>query len=218
MNLLKYLRCRRGESQQKMAKHFGLTANDICRFERKGSLHLSKVIALSDGLGITVDALLKNDFDAVLSAFTEPVKGTHRVSHKLQRNHARNCELGRQGEDWVWEQECRKLAKTIYANAVNPNFADDAEAGFDILSFNKNGEPIMIEVKTTLGDADSPFFMTDTEVDRAKACLESGKHYEVHRVFRFGTESVGRIVIPAEDLFQKYDLRPSDYKVETRMA
>ena len=76
----------------------------------------------------------------------------------------------------------------------------------------------MIEVKTTLGDADSPFFMTDTEVDRAKACLESGKHYEVHRVFRFGTESVGRIVIPAEDLFQKYDLRPSDYKVETRMA
>lgn len=218
MNILNYFRLRKNVSQKELATATKLTANDISRFERGCVLGIHKVVALANYLHITVDALVTNDLAAAVSTLSTPVQASHRLSHALDKVRARNSELGRLGEDWVCALETAKLEGTPYAYAVNPNYADDPDAGYDILSFTKDGTPIFIEVKTTTGTFSRKFNMTCAEVAKARQCLSSGERYEIHRVYRFGTESVGRIIITAEELFREYAVQPKDYEVFQKEA
>lgn len=218
MNLLHDLRLRRDMSQQELAKATDLTANDISRFERHGRIGMDKVLALADYLHITVDALLTNDFQAVFAHLTTPAFPTHRSSLQMERALTKKCELGRQGEDWVYRQEIQKLRGTVYVNAVNPNYANELTAGYDILSYDRDGTPILIEVKTTRKDAEYRFMMSAEEYCKALECLQNGVRYEVHRVYHCGTPSVGRVIIPAETLLRDYTFESADYVVHRRDA
>lgn len=75
-----------------------------------------------------------------------------------------------------------------------------------------------IEVKTTRGDAEERFVMTEAECRKAGECLKEGIRYEIHRVFRYGTPRAGRVIIPAEELFRDYNFRVSDYMVQRRWS
>lgn len=218
MSLLHDLRRRLDLSQQALARSTGLTANDISRFERHGRIGMDKVLVLADYLHVTVDALLTNDFRGVFSKLTAPVHPTHCGSLRMERTMAQQCELGRQGEDWVFRQEVRKLQGTIYQNAVNPNYANEPTAGYDIKSYERDGTPILIEVKATRMGAGHGFMMSAEEYRKAKECLRDGVRYEVHRVYRCGTPEVGRIIIPAEDLLRDYAFETRDYMVRRKHA
>lgn len=218
MNLMHDLRRREDLSQQELAKATHLTANDISRCERHGRVGMNKYITLADYFHVSVDALVMDECSAVFAMLTAPVKPTHRNSLRMERISARRYELGRLGEEWVFRQEIRKLAGTPYANAVNPNYANEPSAGFDIRSYDMDGEPILIEVKTTRGDAEERFVMTEAECRKAGECLKEGIRYEIHRVFRYGTPQVNRVIIPAEELFRDYDLQVSDYMVQRRRS
>jgi hypothetical protein len=59
--------------------------------------------------------------------------------------------------------------------------AEDGDgAGYDILSFDPSGKQRLIEVKTTNGAARTPFFLTRTESELAKARADSWRLYRVH--------------------------------------
>ena len=86
-------------------------------------------------------------------------------------------------------------------------------AGYDILSRKDNGyELLHIEVKTTKGGLDTPFYMSENE----RAFIEEYKENTlIYRVYNYNQETdVGEIeIITYEDLVTKYKFNPVNYKV-----
>ena len=86
-------------------------------------------------------------------------------------------------------------------------------AGYDILSRKDNDyELLYIEVKTTRGNIDTPFFMSENE----KAFIEIYKeNTRIYRVYNYNPDTnMGEIeVITYDDLNNNYDFNPITYKV-----
>lgn len=95
-----------------------------------------------------------------------------------------NRSLGRAGEEFVLELEKRKLEKfqrPDLSKKIRWVSADEGDgAGYDILSFEPDGQERLIEVKTTNGAARTPFFISENECQRAAASAESWRLYRVH--------------------------------------
>lgn len=96
----------------------------------------------------------------------------------------RNRTLGKAGEEFVLDVERKKLAKADrldLARKVRWVAMEDGDgAGYDILSFERNGQERLIEVKTTNGAARTPFFLTRTENETATARADCWRLYRVH--------------------------------------
>src|SRR5271156_3466571 len=90
----------------------------------------------------------------------------------------RNRALGRAGESFVLEVERRQLAKrqrSDLSERVRWIADEDGDgAGYDILSFEASGRERLIEVKTTNGGANTPFFLSRNEYETAAARAEQG--------------------------------------------
>jgi hypothetical protein len=106
------------------------------------------------------------------------------------RRDAENRRLGRLGEEFALELERRRLHDEV----GRPDLAKRVEwtsetrgdgAGFDIASFNGDGSPRYIEVKTTgLGKA-FPFYVSSNEA-RCSEALRNDFH--LYRLFRFSRQ------------------------------
>ena len=94
-------------------------------------------------------------------------------------------EIGKLGEKYVYEKEKERLRAlgSSYWELVDETPAYDNRNGYDILSYTPTGEKIYIEVKSTAGDADQPFFISENERCKAKEIWDSGEIYQIHRVF-----------------------------------
>lgn len=96
----------------------------------------------------------------------------------------RNRQLGRAGEEFVLEIECKRLVaeeRSDLAKRIRWVSDEDGDgAGFDILSFDRSGAEKLIEVKTTNGAARTPFFLTRTEHGVAQERIDSWELYRVH--------------------------------------
>lgn len=99
---------------------------------------------------------------------------------------AHNASLGRAGEEFVIAFERARLQYLDRGNLADrvehiaANVGDGA--GFDIRSFEENGEDRLIEVKTTAYGKQTPFFLSRNEVDVSR---ERASRYHLYRVFRF---------------------------------
>ena len=58
-------------------------------------------------------------------------------------------------------------------------------AGYDVASFDADGSPLLIEVKTTNGGAETPFYATANEV---RVSRERASEYRLYRVYGFAKE------------------------------
>lgn len=102
------------------------------------------------------------------------------------REHAcRN--LGRNGEDLIVNYEKARLSAAGRADLANEvewvaNTRGDG-LGYDIRSFNIEYEERYIEVKTTNFDRETPFLITDNELEFSK---ENPDQYRLYRLFDFG--------------------------------
>ena len=94
-------------------------------------------------------------------------------------------DIGEKGEQYVYEQEKRRLQKSnsTFVNDVSREPAKNPKNGYDILSFTESGEEIYIEVKSTKGNVNEPFYMTANEREKAKQVNKNGGIYQIHRVF-----------------------------------
>jgi hypothetical protein len=141
--------------------------------------------AISDYLGRYVspptvkDRVCSNVCDAGLT-----IRGPIRINY-LERE-ARNVSLGRAGELFVVEFEKARLI-----HSGSGNLADRVEhvsvtqgdgLGFDIRSFDSDGKDRLIEVKTTAGGKQTPFYVSRNEVHVSR---EQEGVYHLYRVFVF---------------------------------
>ena len=110
--------------------------------------------------------------------------------------------IGDIGERYVFEREKARLAKanSKFADFVDATPAKDHQNGYDILSYTEDGVPIYIEVKSTLGDLYTPFYITSNEKETAKRIRKDGGIYQVHRVYNIGKE-IGVFVYEDESMF-----------------
>ena len=80
-------------------------------------------------------------------------------------------------------------------------------AGYDIRSFNGDGSPRLIEVKTTGLGKYFPFNVTANEVRCSEALPEQ---FQLYRVFNFGERA--RLCLLPGSLSASCQLRPSHYR------
>ena len=95
-----------------------------------------------------------------------------------------NRSLGKAGEAFVVDLEKYRLRqgnRVDLAGKVRWTAAEDGDgAGYDVSSFNLEGKPRLIEVKTTNGSARTPFFITRNEFNIAREVPDQWQIYRVH--------------------------------------
>jgi Domain of unknown function (DUF3883)/Domain of unknown function (DUF3427) len=133
----------------------------------------------------------------------------------------RNRNLGRAGELLVLDYQ-----RTQLRDLGRPDLADQVEhvsmtigdgLGYDIKTFDpETGEEVHLEVKTTTGPAETPFFMSASEVLYARTCKV---RYVLLRLYRYGQHDgpVPFFVIdsPLADS-ERLDLAPVSYRVRLK--
>lgn len=134
------------------------------------------------------------------------------VRDYLQRE-ARNRSLGAAGEELVMRYEAQRLHA-----AGSGALADRIEhvsrtkgdgAGYDILSFEKDGRERFIEVKTTAYIAETPFYVSRNELSFS---TEQATQFHLYRLFDFRKRA--RMFMLAGALDTSCRLDPVSYRAE----
>lgn len=124
---------------------------------------------------------LQNQSDSIRNEALERLVRKFDPAVRDERNRA----LGKKGEELILQFERSRL------NQERPDLAkkikwvsqeDGDGAGFDILSFEPNGEERLIEVKTTIGYQKTPFFISANELALSN---ERPDHFRLMRVYDF---------------------------------
>jgi len=141
---------------------------------------------------------------------------TARITNYAQNN-IENKRIGDLGELWVLKHEKDflekngkiELAKKIIHSAKNKGDG----LGYDILSYDLNGEKKYIEVKTTKGSKNTTFFISRNELERSK--IEKDNYF-LYRVYDFNEEiGEGKILKIKGDLTKICNI-PMSYKVDLK--
>lgn len=185
-SVVRYLRKRRGITLTEMSMMCGrrVRPNEICKVEHgQLNVQLSKLMVIADFFGISIQAIIDNDFCAVLCAIPAESETQHRIRAKLKRRKTRTKKdaAGERGEELVLAMEKRKLKDSGLDTLVCGDFADDETAGFDVFSFTEDGNPLYIEVKSSLGLDDS-FYVSANELNFAAYCAENEIPYQLVRI------------------------------------
>jgi len=89
---------------------------------------------------------------------------------------------------------------------------DGDEMGYDILSFFQNGNEKYIEVKSTTGNATTPFYMSQNELNFIQSHHSNAVIYRV-----LITENEPKLkVYSSEEVLTQFDITPSQYKVKPK--
>lgn len=101
----------------------------------------------------------------------------------------RNRQLGKAGERAVFDFERQRLAaedRPDLARKVRWVAEEDSDgAGYDILSFDREGRERLVEVKTTLGGRTTPFYLTRNECSLAEERTDA---FRLMRLYSFARE------------------------------
>ncbi|HEY3639126.1 MAG TPA: DUF3883 domain-containing protein [Rhizomicrobium sp.] len=124
---------------------------------------------------------------------------------------ARNRVLGKRGEELAlaFEQaRLRDAGRSDLARKVDWIAESQGDgAGFDILSFTESGEERLLEVKTTTGYAQTPFFLSANEHMLSE---ERPKHFRIFRLYDFAREPKAFEIAPP--LSEALHLRTASYR------
>jgi hypothetical protein len=137
---------------------------------------------------VPVDQLFVPAPEWVVSQGSSRVAGEPRaVRLDFVQRDAGNRVMGRLGEEWVLEVEQRRLqdveGRRDLAHKVE--WVADTRGdglGYDIASFEGNGAPRLIEVKTTGLGREFPFYVTANEV---RVSRTQSRNFWLYRVFGF---------------------------------
>ena len=128
---------------------------------------------------------------------------------------ARIREIGMLGEQRVFHSEQTRLkndGRKDLASKVRWVSREDGDgAGYDIRSFTSTGQELFLEVKTTIGSEQTPFFISANEVEFSE------EHPEHSRIFRvFDLPKVPRAFILRPPLENDLILTPKNFLADLR--
>ncbi len=134
------------------------------------------------------------------------------------QNGIENKRLGDLGELWVMKYEIGKLVNANrhkLINRIKHISKDEGDGtGFDIQSFDREGNKIFIEVKTTKGKQNSTFFVTRNELERSK--IEKDNYY-LYRLYNYDDQrDTADLLIIRGDLSQLCEF-PTTYKINLKI-
>lgn len=159
------------------------------------------------------------DLDRVIEAPPESMRIPQTVwspSARVRRfdfvaRDAANRDLGQRGEEFVLEFERKRLHDSGRRDLVRrvewtSQIRGDG-AGYDVESFNPDGTPRLIEVKTTGLGKYFPFNVTINEVRCSQA---RAREFHLYRVFHFGPDA--RLYMLPGELSKSCHLDPTQYR------
>ncbi|MBS1764112.1 MAG: DUF3883 domain-containing protein [Bacteroidetes bacterium] len=131
----------------------------------------------------------------------------------------RNNEIGDQGEEFVLEFEIDRLIEVLsidrtsaIQNVQHLSRLQGDGLGYDISSINNDGSPRYIEVKTTSGGFNQPFYMSKNEKNFFE---EYGDSAFIYRVYNFNRETRrGDVtIITQNELFTNFNFDTITWQV-----
>lgn len=217
LNVFRYLRRMRGLSMQKVADDLGICLLTEHSLEHGALPRLGLLQRISNYYRVSLDALAHNDIAAAASQAFASTPCASKEKRFFREKQAHCDALGDRGEQIVVEAEKLRLEATPFSEAVSGSASEDANAGFDVLSFEEDGTPIYIEVKTTSYSEIAPFYMSRKELAFLKRCLQDGQAYQLHRVYDLDDEDRYKVrVLSAEELLRDYEFVPSTFLVRRK--
>lgn len=142
--------------------------------------------------------------------YEEPSTRAQPVRRNYLEIEARNQSLGRAGEDLVLRFEHERLTRMGEGKLadriqhVSRTLGD--HLGFDIVSFERDGQERLIEVKTTRFGAMTPFFASRNEVN---VSAKRDAQYQLYRLFSFHSQP--RLFTLSGSLRNSCRLDPANY-------
>lgn len=129
---------------------------------------------------------------------------------------SKNQKLGLAGELLVLQYEKDKLIKSGRADLANQvvhtSVIEGDGAGYDIQSFNNDGTPLYLEVKTTKGGLNSEFFISPNEIAFSEEHIDQ---YQLIRVYEYKEDyNCGKFYKIEGDLTEKLQLKPTQYSAK----
>lgn len=129
---------------------------------------------------------------------------------------SRNKKLGLEGELLVLNKEIIHLREInrydLADKVIHVSVVEGDGAGYDIKSYDDDGNVKFIEVKTTKGSANTSFFISPNELEFSKA---HATHYQLYRLYNFEVEtSSGKFYVIKGNLFEQLDITPTQYKAQ----
>jgi hypothetical protein len=197
---------------------------DNLGLENKPTKHeMAKSLGLHFGMLITelsTGSTITSDFWLRMAIKFESIKNQNLLqqfhSNQLGEKVSPDKEIGRSGEIFVKEYEKCRLIKNN-----KPELADKVEdvsknnCGFDIYSFNINGDNRLIEVKTTGSNLDNQFFLTPNEIRASKINPDS---FWLYRVYNFSSKTKeGKIKCLNGDLTSFLELSPRSFSANKKI-
>lgn len=154
-------------------------------------------------------------YESVEDLNTKPQSVSLRgVQINYTQTNIENKRIGDLGELWVLGYEAEKLRLKNLQHKINEidhaakNIGDGI--GYDIVSLDENGNKIFIEVKTTRGPLDTPFFITSNELEKSKRDPEN---YLLYRVYNFDwSRNTADLLVVKGDLTKLCDC-PTSFKI-----
>jgi hypothetical protein len=144
-----------------------------------------------------------------------PRKFSARKNIDYLKIHAERTSLGYLGELLVYDYERESLIGNslgdLASRIQHTSVLEGDGAGFDILSFTLTGENKYIEVKTTAGHIDTPFYMSAHEVEFSK---QNSTNYYLYREFDLNEkERQGKFYLFRGDISSEFHFNPVVYQV-----
>jgi hypothetical protein len=131
-----------------------------------------------------------------------------------------NADVGRVGELLVLASERDRLTsqgrEDLAEQIVHVSLVEGDSAGYDIRSYEVDGTPRYIEVKTTIGGPGSAFFLTSNEIAFSRA---NPDRYQLIRLYRLdlGLQRASAFVL-AGDVSAVTELTPITFRALPRIA
>lgn len=126
------------------------------------------------------------------------------------KREAENRELGKAGEKYVFQKERERLiaaGRPDLAESVKLLTEEGDGHGYDVASFEPDGEPLHIEVKTTTRGTGTPFFLSDNEL---RESVELQASYCLYRVSNFFSEP--KIAVYRGAIGTSFNIVPTSYR------
>ncbi len=210
MHVLTIIRMYLGLSQVALAKAAGITQPDLCEMETLPPYgRVDKYRRIAKTLSLPLDPILKDDISTIPLSFFEK----HPPHPYLPTPSGHKQQIGREGEDFIFVREQARLleALPVHARLVLPLYKMKGQRiGYDILSFDENGKPIFLEVKTSC-EGGSTFSMTRNELETAQKLTNTGEQYVITYITNWRKANRRVRDVPFGEFLSTYDVAAHRY-------